>query len=88
MSALSEGSTPAQDAGSASIDTQQLHQLAAHNGDPSQQLQPGSSGSGTDASRKRVYFIRVFVFFQLIIYSKSALGETGMHGVPHRQNSM
>jgi hypothetical protein len=56
MSALSEASTPAQEAASASIDTQQLHQL--HNPDPSQQQQPGqngSSASGNESGRKRPY---------------------------------
>jgi hypothetical protein len=52
MSALSEASTPAQEAASASIDTQQLQ---LHNGDPSQQQpgQNGSSASGNDSGRKR-----------------------------------
>lgn len=56
MSALSEASTPAQEAASASIDTQQLHHL--HNGDPSQQQQAGqngSSASGNDGGRKCKY---------------------------------
>jgi len=56
MSALSEASTPFQEAASASIDTQQLHQL--HSGDPSQQQQPGQNGtsaSANESGRKRVY---------------------------------
>jgi hypothetical protein len=56
MSALSEASTPAQEAASASIDTQQLHQL--HNPDPSQQQQSGQNGasaSGNESGRKRPY---------------------------------
>lgn len=53
MSALSEASTPAQEAGTASIDTQQLQQLA-HNGDPSQSAQSGQSVSGGETGRKRV----------------------------------
>jgi hypothetical protein len=57
MSALSEASTPAQEAASASIDTQQLHQL--HNGDPSQQQQPGQNGSASvnESGRKRALYI-------------------------------
>lgn len=67
MSALSEASTPAQEAGAASIDTQQLQQLG-HNGDPSQQPgQNGQSISGGETGRKRMsswnctYVAEVFI---------------------------
>jgi hypothetical protein len=49
MSALSEASTPAQDAASA-IDAQQLHQLHQHAADVQQQNNNGTSPEG--AARK------------------------------------
>lgn len=95
MSALSEASTPAQDAAPPSIDTQQLQQ---HNqqlpADFQGQPQQGTSGSGAaqsaDSGRKRAYAapLPAVVRPDLSASSQGAVGTQGLHRLSRRQDKM